>query len=82
MKLFNLFRKKEQVYPIDRVEYRFQTTVDLIRDLDRAEFNRFKQGIELAWQAYQKVKSVQTTSEKELDAVDGLEKSIEELNNA
>lgn len=83
MRIFNLFRKnKTSETPKDRVAVRFQTIIDLIRDLDKKEFNRLKEGLDLAWQAYQKVSQSQTAAEKELDVMDGIEKSLEELNNA
>ena len=47
------FRKKAVATQRDKVEVRFQAVVDLIRDLDKKEFNRLKEGMDLAWQAYQ-----------------------------
>lgn len=61
-----------------RVEEKFQTIVDLIKDLDRREFNRLKEGIELAWQAYNKVSQAKTATEKELEDIEGPERILEE----
>lgn len=61
-----------------RVEEKFQTIVDLIKDLDRREFNRLKDGIELAWQAYNKVSQAKTATEKELEDIEGPERILEE----
>lgn len=68
--------KKEPV--VDRVELKFQAVVDLIRDLDKKEFNRLKEGMELVWQGYQKVGQAKTTIEKEMEDIEGPEKILEE----
>lgn len=49
----------------DRVEYRFQPALDLVKDLDKKEFNRFIDGLTLAWQGYDRIRRVQTIDEKE-----------------
>lgn len=69
-------RKKVEVE--DRVETKFQAVVDLIRDLDRKEFNRLKEGMELVWQGYNKVGQAKTTIEKEMEDIEGPEKILEE----
>lgn len=61
-----------------RVEEKFQTIVDLIKDLDKKEFNRLKEGIDLAWQAYNKVSQAKTATEKELEDIEGTERILEE----
>lgn len=71
------FSKKKQQTE-DRVAERFQKVVDLIRDLDKKEFNRLKEGIELAWQAYNKVSQAKTTVEKELEDIEIPERILEE----
>lgn len=68
-------RKQES---IDRVELKFQAVVDLIRDLDKKEFNRLKEGIDLVWQGYQKVGQAKTNVEKEMEDIDESEKILEE----
>ena len=73
------FRKKAVATQRDKVEVRFQAVVDLIRDLDKKEFNRLKEGMDLAWQAYQKVGQAQTNAEKEIADIDGVEKVLEEM---
>lgn len=71
-----VFRKKVVVE--DRVEARFQKVVDLIRDLDKKEFNRLQEGMSLAWQAYQKVSEAKSAAEKEVGDIELLERIIEE----
>ena len=63
-----LHRKKNKTE--DRVEAKFQAVVDLIRDLDRKEFNRLKEGMELVWQGYNKVGQAKTTIEKEMEDIE------------
>ena len=63
----------------DRVEARFQTVVSLIRDLDKKEFNRLKEGLDLVWQGYQKVGQAKTTVEKEMEDIEDSEKALEEI---
>lgn len=69
-----MWRKKKQH---DKVEQRFQQAVELVKDLDKREFNRLIDGIELAWQSYNKIRQVQTVDEKELAEVTDLEKELE-----
>ena len=70
-----IFRSKKDIN--DRVEGRFQTAVNLIKDLDKQEFKRLVEGMDLAWQAYDAMKRVQTIEEKGLDDIEQLEKSME-----
>lgn len=70
-----LFKKKKQYY--DKVEQRFQQAVNLVKDLDKREFNRLIDGIELAWQSYNKIRQVQTVDEKEMADIAEAEKELE-----
>lgn len=71
-----VFRKKVVVE--DKVEARFQKVVDLIRGLDKKEFNRLQEGMSLAWKAYQKVGKAKSAAEKEVGDIELLERIIEE----
>lgn len=64
---------------LDRVEERFQTVVSLVKDLDKKEFNRLKEGMELCWQGYQKVGQAKTAVEKELEDTEMPERILEEI---
>jgi hypothetical protein len=77
--MVGLFSKKHSRH-IDRVEAKFQTVVDLVKDLDRKEFNRLKEGMELCWQGYQKVSQAKTNEEKENADIDEAEKVLEKEN--
>ena len=70
-----LFKKKRKEQ--DRVEERFQAVVSLIRDLDKKEFNRLKEGMDLVWQGYNKVGQAKTTTEKEVEDIEKVEKILE-----
>jgi|GEM_PF-2321462 len=61
----------------DKVEARFQTALNLIKDLDKPEFKRFMAGLDLAWQGYDKIRQVQTRDEKENKDIDSVETFIE-----
>ena len=69
-----LIRKKRSVN--DRVEDRFQTAVDMIKDLDKQEFKRLVRGMDLAWQAYDAMRKVQTIEEKTADDIEQLEQEM------
>lgn len=61
----------------DKVETRFQQGLVLVKDLDKKEFNRFIDGLTLAWQGYDRIRRVQTIDEKENGDVDDAEKFLE-----
>lgn len=73
MKLFNLKKKRYA----DKVEARFQQALVLVKDLDRKEYNRFVDGLTLAWQGYDRIRRVQTIDEKENSDVEEAEKYLE-----
>lgn len=60
----SLFRKKKAT--IDPVEKRFDTMMELIKDLPRGDYNRLKDAMDLGYNAYQKVRNVKTADEKEI----------------
>lgn len=73
-----MFIRSKKKRTSDRVEERFQTVVGLIRDLDKKEFNRLKSGMELAWQAYSKVREVKSQAEKEVEDIEESEQILGE----
>lgn len=68
---------KKKVEELDKVEERFQDGVDLVKDLDKTEFNRMVKALELIWQGYDTVRKVKERDEKELDDIDKLEIELE-----
>lgn len=73
-----MFRKVRKVEYTDRVEERFQTIVTLIKDLDKREFNRLVEGMQLAWEAYSKVKQARPAEERGMDEIENAEKLLSE----
>lgn len=71
-----LWKKKRKIE--DKVEARFQQVVDLFKDLDKKEFKRLIDGIQLAWEGYYKIRQIQTTEDKEMADVSKIEKEITE----
>lgn len=61
----------------DKVEARFQQAIVLVKDLDKKEFNRMMDGIKSAWEAYDKIRKVQTVDEKEMADITEAETEIE-----
>lgn len=57
-------KKKKSNLELDKVEARFQQAVDLFKDLDKREFKRLMDGIQLTWEGYNKIRQVQTVDEK------------------
>ena len=58
--------KKKKISSCDPVEEKFSIIIDLVKDLDRSNFNRLKDAMDLGYSAYQKVKNVKTADEKEI----------------
>lgn len=69
-----IFKKRKIA---DRVEARFQQAVGLVKDLDKKEFNRMMDGIKLAWEAYDKIRKVQTVDEKEVAEITSTERELD-----
>lgn len=72
MKLFN--KKRRGTY--GTVEARFDTMMDMIKDLSRADYNRLKKAMDLGWQSYQAIQNVKTEDEREVADIDDIEKKL------
>lgn len=71
-----MFKKK--IRPtVNPDEARFDSMMELIKDLPRADFNRLKDAMDLGYNAYQKVKNVKTADEKELADIVSAEVALE-----
>lgn len=78
-----IFKKHKR--DIDKVEQRRTTAIALVHDLSKADKERLLAGMELAWQADEKFRKVQTREEKELADIEEAEKTadyIEEVGDA
>ena len=70
--------KKTKTQPITSSEAKLNTIIDLIKDLPRPDYNRLREGMELIYNGYQKIKNARTNDEKECDEIDSMEKILEE----
>lgn len=73
MKLF----KKPTAQPISSSETKLNTIIELVKDLPRADYNRLREGMELIYNGYQKIKNAKTNDEKELGDIDNMESVLE-----
>lgn len=71
-----MFKKVRKIKYTDRVEERFQTIVNLIKDLEKKEFNRLVEGMTLAWESWNKVRQAKTKEEKENDDIDKIDEEL------
>lgn len=72
-----LFRRKNKSGFDGSPESRFEAVYELVKDLPKADFKRLMDGIELAWQGYDKALRVQTREEKENADIYSAEKELE-----
>lgn len=71
--------KKHKNQPTPTSEARLTTIIELIKDLPRPDYNRLREGMELIYNGYQKIKNAKTNDEKELGDIDTMERLIEEV---
>lgn len=72
-----VFRKKKPQPQVDKVEEIFLTVADMTKNLSKKELSRLIEGIELTWEAWQKVSQAQTTQDREMAEIDRAEKYLE-----
>ena len=73
MKLF----RKRNTQTISSSEAKLNTIIELVKDLPRADYNRLREGMELIYNGYQKIKNAKTTDEKEVSDIDSMESMLE-----
>lgn len=71
-------RRNKRELNVNRVENRFQTVVELVRDLDEEELSRLLKGVKLCWQGYREVEQAKSAEEKECGEIDSTEMLLEE----
>ena len=59
-------------------ESKLNTIIELVKDLPKADYNKLKDGMDLIYNGYQKIRSARTTDEKEMDEITIIEKNLEE----
>lgn len=74
---FSRKKKNRKEIELNRVENRFQTVVDLVRDLDEEELSRLLKGVKLCWQGYREVEQAKSAEEKEFGDIDMVEEVLE-----
>lgn len=69
--------KKTKTKSISSSETKLNTIVDLVKDLPRADYNRLREGMELIYNGYQKIKNAKTVDEKEISDIESMESILE-----
>lgn len=69
--------KKERATDVDPSEAKLNTIIDLIKDLPRADYNRLRDGMDLIFNGYQKIRNAKTLDEKENNDIYTAEKFLE-----
>lgn len=74
-----LFRKSTnpEVKPMDSSEVKINTIIDLIKDLEQTDYNRLREGMDLIYKGYQKVRKSKTKNEKDYGEIDKAEEFLE-----
>lgn len=75
-----MFRRRIAHTPIylSTSEAKLNTIVDLVKDLSKSDYNRLRDGMDLIYNGYQKIRNAKTSEEKELSDVNDLERLIDE----
>lgn len=71
------FRLRKKNQREDPIELKFNTMMELIKNLSKADYNRLKKAMDLGWQSYQTVRNVRTDDEKEVEDIEKAEKLLE-----
>lgn len=59
-----------------RLEISFKTILPLIENLNKRDYERLKEAMDLGWQAVQKLRNVKTIDEHEVEDIDKIEKQL------
>lgn len=70
-------RKRPVVKTTDPSEAKINTIIDLIKDLEQADYNRLREGMDLIYKGYQKVRKSKTKIEKDYGEIDKAEEYLE-----
>ena len=72
-----ILKKKNK--SITSSESKLNTIIELVKDLPKADYNKLKDGMDLIYNGYQKIRSARTTDEKEMDELNNIEINLEEV---
>lgn len=70
-------RKRPLVKVTDPSEAKINTIIDLIKDLEQTDYNRLREGMDLIYKGYQKVRKSKTKVEKDCGEIDKVEEFLE-----
>ena len=70
-------RKRPVVKTTDPSEAKINTIIDLIKDLEQTDYNRLREGMDLIYKGYQKVRKSKTKVEKDFSEIDKAEEFLE-----
>jgi hypothetical protein len=70
-------RKRPIAKTTDPSEAKINTIIDLIKDLEQADYNRLREGMDLIYKGYQKVRKSKTKIEKDSSEIDKAEEFLE-----
>lgn len=70
-------RRKSKTDMDGASEAKLSTIIELIKDLERTDYNRLRAGMDLIYNGYQKIRTSKTMDEKELADIDESEKFLE-----
>lgn len=73
-----MFRRNRKV-TLSSSENKLNTIIELVKDLPRADYNRLREGMDLVYNGYQKIRNAKTNDEKELGSIDEINNTLEEL---
>lgn len=68
-------RKKDDT----KLEISFKTILPLIENLNKRDYERLKDAMDLGWQAVQKLRNVKTIEEHEFEDIDKVEKKLDKI---
>lgn len=74
-----MFKRKRKAIIEDVAEQRFDDMMALVKNLSRPDYNRLKQAMDLAYEAYCKVKNVKSDEEKDFADIEQVEKKAEKI---
>ena len=70
-------RKRPVIKTTDPSEAKINTIIDLIKDLEQTDYNRLREGMDLIYKGYQKVRKSKTKVEKDYGEIDKAEEFLE-----
>lgn len=73
-----MFRRRVETQYLSSSEAKLNTIVELVKDLSKSDYNRLRDGMDLIYNGYQKIRNAKTPEEKELSDVNDLERLIDE----